>query len=101
MTVTVEFLSLPNVVEMVGSRSVAIDLPGATGATGATVPDLIAALVRRFGEPLGAFLLDPSGALDYAVQVRLNRREWLRREQFDRPLADGDHVTFAMLLGGG
>jgi len=46
-------------------------------------------------------LLDGEGKLDLAFQVIHNRTAWLRREQLDRAVADGDTVAIAMLVGGG
>lgn len=95
MTVTVEFISLPNVVKMIGAKSVAVEFDG--GA----VADLVSALVARHGERLGRFLCDENGELDPAIRVRLGDAEWLGADRLERTLRDGDRVTLAMLVGGG
>jgi len=95
MKITVEFLSLPNVVKIVGGKALDVELRGRT------VSDLVNELVGRFGPKLGAFLLDESGALDMVFRVVLNQGEWLPREQLDRTLQDGDRVALTMLVGGG
>lgn len=94
MKVTVEFLSLPNVVKIVGGRTIEIEFAGWTPA------DLISELATRYGPKLSKFLLDESGRLDMSFQVVLNG-EWLPREQLDRTLKNGDHLAIVMLVGGG
>ena len=95
MKVTVEFLSLPNVVKLVGGKSVTLDFGGKT------VDDLVCEVASKYGQDVRDFLLDESGHLDPALRVILNKKEWLRRDQLDRGINDGDLVTIAMLLGGG
>ena len=93
--VTIEFLGLPNAAKLAGGKSFALSFAGGT------IADLVRALVEQRGEPLGRFLLDGEGKLDLAFQVIHNKTEWLRREQLDRAVADGDTVTITMLVGGG
>jgi hypothetical protein len=93
--VTVEFLGLPNAAKLAGAKSFPLELPGGT------IADLVQALADRHGEPLRRLLLDDEGRLDLSFQVIHNKTEWLRREQLDRPLGDGDVVTITMLVGGG
>ena len=93
--VTIEFLGLPNAAKLAGGKSFALSFAGGT------IADLVRALVEQRGEPLRRFLLDGEGKLDLAFQVIHNKTEWLRREQLDRAVADGDTVTITMLVGGG
>jgi molybdopterin converting factor small subunit len=95
MKITVEFLSLPNVVKMVGGKSVTHDF------SGGTIQDLVGEVAAKYGQPVRDFLLDDTGRLDTGFRVVLNKREWLTHEQLDRTLEDGDVVTIAMLVGGG
>ena len=95
MKITVEFLSLPNVVRMVGSKTVTLDF------VGQNVEDLIQEVVHKYGEDVRRFLLDDTGHLDVTFGVMINKQEWIRRNQMDRPLEDGDQVTILMLAGGG
>lgn len=95
MKVTVEFFSLPNVVKLVGGKSIGFDFPGRT------IRDLIQALADRYGPNLRRFLLDESGQLDLVLSVFLNQKERIPREQLDRTLKDGDTVMIMMLVGGG
>lgn len=93
--VTVEFPGLPNAARLVGAKSLPLAVEGAT------VADAIRTLVARGGEPLRRFLLDDEGRLDLAFHVVHNHRDWLRRDQLDRPLADGDVLGITLLVSGG
>ena len=95
MKITVEFLSLPNIVKMVGSKTITMDF------SGQTVHDLVQAVAAKYGEGVRKFLLDESGELDLSLTVAINKRDWIRRDQMDRPLHDGDRVTIMMLVAGG
>jgi hypothetical protein len=65
------------------------------------VADAVRAVAARGGESLRRFLLDGEGRLDLAFQVVHNGRDWLRRDQLVRQLAEGDVVAITMLVGGG
>jgi molybdopterin converting factor small subunit len=95
MKVKVEFLSLPNVARMIGSKTIVMDF------SGATVKDLILAVATKYGEKVQKFLLDENGQLDMSLSVTLNQQEWIRHNQMDRPLQDGDRVTIMMMAAGG
>jgi molybdopterin converting factor small subunit len=95
MAITVEFISLPNVVKMVGSKTVSMDF------SGQTVDALIRQLSEKYGKDVKNFLLDETGHLDMIFRVVCNKDEWLHRDQLHRPLHDGDHVTIMMLVAGG
>ncbi len=95
MKVTVEFLSLPNVVKMIGSKAITMDF------SGQSVDDLVEEVAKRHGAELGRFLLDETGRLDPTFAVTINKQEWIRRDQMNRFLREGDVVTIMMLTGGG
>lgn len=95
MAITVEFLSLPNVVKMVGSKTIAMDF------TGQTVEELIGQVTGKYGEKVKKFLLDETGRLDMMLKVLRNQEEWIQSDQMHRPLKDGDHVTIMLLAAGG
>jgi molybdopterin converting factor small subunit len=95
MKVNVEFLSLPNVAKMIGSKTIVMDFPGTT------VNDLILAVAAKYGEKVQKFLLDETGQLDMSLSVSLNQQEWIRHNQMDRPLQEGDRVTIMILAAGG
>ena len=95
MKITLEFLSLPLVSKIVGSKFLSMDF------SGKTVNQLVNELVNKYGQDLRRFLLDESGKLDGMFKVLLNKKEWIRREQMNKILRDGDLVTIMMLVAGG
>jgi molybdopterin converting factor small subunit len=95
MKITVEFLSLPNVVRMIGSKSVVLDF------SGTTVNDLVREVAEKYGRDVQKFLLDETGNLDMTLALMINKQAWIRHNQMDRPLQDGDLVTILMMAGGG
>jgi molybdopterin converting factor small subunit len=95
MKITVEFLSLPNIVRKIGSKSVVLDF------SGATVNELVREIAGKYGSDVQKFLLDDSGSLDMSLALMLNKQEWVRHNQMDRPLHDGDLVSIMILAAGG
>jgi hypothetical protein len=95
MKITVEFLSLPNVVRMIGSKSIVLDF------SGTTVNDLVREVAVKYGRDVQKFLLDETGNLDMTLALMINKQEWIRHNQMGRSLQDGDLVTILMMAGGG
>ncbi len=95
MAITVEFLSLPNVVKMVGSKTITIDF------SGQTVEGLILELTEKYGRKVQQFLLDETGRLDMMLKVLRNQEEWIQSDRMQRPLEDGDRITIMLLAAGG
>jgi molybdopterin converting factor small subunit len=95
MKIAVEFLSMPVVTKIVGSKSISLNF------SGQTIEDLMNELVTRYGEKVRGFLLDESGKLDRIFKILLNKKEWISRDQMSKILKDGDKVTIMMLVGGG
>jgi molybdopterin converting factor small subunit len=95
MKITVEFLSLPNIVRKIGSKSVPLDF------SGSTVNDLVHEIAEKYGRDVKKFLLDENENLDMSLSLLLNEQEWVRRNQMDKLLKDGDHITIMMLAAGG
>ena len=84
------------------------DLPEAVGGKrlevefeGETVADLVSHLQKRYGQAARDALLDEEGLLDPVIQFVVNKEAWVRHDQLDRPLHDGDNVTILALLAGG
>jgi sulfur carrier protein ThiS len=95
MKIVVESLGLPALAEVIGRRA-EIELEEGTLA------DLVDRLAARFGPRARRVLLDSQGRLDGAVQVLLNDREFVNREELaDRALKEGDSVKFMLLVCGG
>jgi MoaD family protein len=86
---------LPALPEAIGSKELEIEFDGET------VNDLIEYLVAQYGRKAKQALLDERGELDPVVQVLLNGEEWVTHDRLDRPLQDGDHLFFMIMLAGG
>lgn len=95
MKITVDFLSMPIVTKIIGSKKVSLDFYGQT------INDLLHHIIDKYGEKLGRFLMDENGKLDMVFQVYLNGKERIPRDRMDKILQDGDQVTLMMLVGGG
>jgi molybdopterin converting factor small subunit len=95
MAITVEFLSLPNVVKMVGSKTITMDY------SGQTIEGLVCQVAEKYGKDVKRFLLDETGRLDMLFRVVRNKEEWIRSDQMQKPLQDGDRITLMMLVAGG
>ena len=95
MKIQVEFLSIPRITRIVGSKSITFDLRGVS------IGDLIEEISGKYGREISNFLLDESGNLDAVFKVQLNKSEWIPKNGLDKPLKNGDRVTFMMLLAGG
>ncbi len=86
---------LPALPEAIGSKELEIDFAGET------VNDLIEYLVAQYGRKAKQALFDERGQLDPVVQILLNGEEWVTHDRLDRPLQDGDHLFFMIMLAGG
>jgi len=95
MTITVEFLSLPNIVKMVGGKTITLDY------SGQTVEGLIRQVAEKYGKDVKKFLLDETGQLDMTLKVMRNKEEWIQSDQMQTLLRDGDRLTIMMLAAGG
>jgi molybdopterin converting factor small subunit len=95
MKITVEFLSLPNIAKKIGSKTIVLDFAGAT------VRDLVREVAEKYGSDVKKFLLDEAGNLDMTLALMINKQEWIRHNQMERLMQDGDRVTIMMLVAGG
>ncbi|MFC1883817.1 hypothetical protein ACFL2O_03505 [Thermodesulfobacteriota bacterium] len=95
MSITVEFVSLPTVVKMVGAKTISMDY------SGQTVEELVHQVAEKYGKDVARFLLDESGRMDMTLKAVCNKEDWLKPDQMQRPLEDGDLVTLMMLVAGG
>ncbi|MEJ2110012.1 MAG: MoaD/ThiS family protein [Acidobacteriota bacterium] len=95
MALTVEFLSLPIVTKIVGSKTITVDF------TGQTVEGLIQEVSEKYGRKVQQFLLGDDGRLDMMLKVLRNQQEWIHPEQMHKPLEDNDRITIMLLAAGG
>ena len=95
LKITIEFLSLPVVVKIVGGKEISFNF------SGQTIDDLLSEIVNKYGQQLQNFLYDGSGQLDTMFKILLNKKEWISRDQMNKILKDGDRITIMMLVAGG
>ena len=95
MKIQVDSLGLPTLSKLIG-RKVQLEMPEGT------VEDLVARIVARYGLKARKILLDSTGKLDHSIQVFLNDKGLLPRQEYSsRVLQNGDSVKLMMLVGGG
>jgi molybdopterin converting factor small subunit len=92
MTITVHYVA--QLRRATGTPSEKIDLDGA-----GSLRALLAFLVRKYGERLGATLLGESGILRPTILVFVNDEQVAPAEGV--PLREGDSVTFLSPIAGG
>lgn len=95
MKIQVEFIGLPTVSKLIGSKTISVDFADKT------IDELIKHITKRYGKKVRDFLLDETGNLDLTFQVLLNGSEWISSKDINRPLNEGDNVRIIMLAGGG
>jgi len=95
MAITVEFLSLPNVAKMIGSKTITMDY------SSQTVESLIQQITEKYGKNVKKFLLDETGHLDMTFRIMRNKEDWIQSDQMQKQLQDGDHITIMLLAAGG
>ena len=95
MAITVEFLSLPNVVKMIGRKTITMDF------SGQTVESLIQQVTEKYGKDVKKFLLDETGHLDMTFRVIRNKEEWIESDHMQKSIQDGDCISIMLLAAGG
>ena len=95
MEVRVKFIGVPGAVQAVGHKEITaqIDEP--------TLGGLLRQLQSTYGAPLRKALFTPQGAVDNAIQILHNGRDFVARDALGQHLDDGDQVTFMMMMAGG
>jgi MoaD family protein len=95
MKISVEFLSLPMVSNIVGKKKLELD------TFGQTVKDVIDELINRYGKKVRDAFYDAQGNFDLMIQIALNGRSFIPPNKHNTPLKEGDNLIFMMLLAGG
>jgi molybdopterin converting factor small subunit len=91
----IKLIGFPDLKRLIGSNEIEVPLEGATFG------DLLRQLEYTYGAPVRKALLNEKGGVDGSVQVLLNDREWISREDLSLALTDGDRVTFLLMVAGG
>ncbi len=58
-------------------------------------------LQSTYGAPPRKALFTPQGAVDNAIRILHNGRDFVARDALDQPLDDSDQVIFMMMMAGG
>lgn len=95
MKVKVEFIGLPELRRLIGSKETTVTLRGST------IGDLLDELKRLYGNLVKDHLLDQQGKIQGVIQVIRNGKEWLARDNPMTELRDGDRITFLLMVAGG
>lgn len=96
MKVKVEVKGFPIVSDVMGKKTVELDLEGRT------VRDVVENLIGLYGKKVKEAFYDEKGRFDPIIQVALNGKTFVSPEEFEKPiLQDGDTVAFVLLLAGG
>jgi hypothetical protein len=61
---------------------------------GMTLHELMDSLVRKYGPPMKAAILDKNGNIDMEIRVVLNTTSYLTDDRMTTVLADGDSLVF-------
>mmetsp|Transcript_260 Transcript_260/g.113 ORF Transcript_260/g.113 Transcript_260/m.113 type:complete len:96 (+) Transcript_260:80-367(+) len=95
MKVNVEFIGLPTM-SIITGKQIIVDFPGST------ITDLVNHLAKKYGIKAEKSLLDKNKRLDMTIQVMIDDRGFIPRENLsDYKLKTGDLVRFMLLAGGG
>jgi molybdopterin converting factor small subunit len=101
MKVKIETLALPMLAEVFGSKNLKFEFQGAT------VADLLDALRKAYGKKLEKVLFERKAdksikyPIDPTMQILVDGRAWVNRDNVSTPLRDGSVVVFMLLAGGG
>lgn len=101
MKIKIETLALPMLAEVFGGKRLEFEFQGAT------VAELIDALCATYGRKLEKVLFERKAdktikyPLDPTMQILVDGRIWVNRDNLSTPLREGSVVVFMLLAGGG
>jgi molybdopterin converting factor small subunit len=95
MKIHAEFLGLPMVSDVIGTKKLVLDF------SGETVKDVMDELIRRYGKKVRDVFYDTDGHFDPMIQIALNGKSFIAAERHDTALNEGDNLAFILLLAGG
>ena len=95
MKISVEFLGLPMVSDVIGKKKLELNI------SGETVKDVIDGLIKRHGKKVRNAFFDAEGDFDVMIQTVLNGKSFIPADKHNSPLNEGDTLTFMLLLAGG
>lgn len=95
MRVRVKLVGLPKLARAIGQGEFDAQLDGPT------LGHLLRHLEARHGQQVRKDLLTPQGTVNDTVQVMRNGSDWIPRDALSHPLAEGDEITFLLMMAGG
>jgi molybdopterin converting factor small subunit len=95
MKIQVEFLGLPMVSDIIGTKKLVLDV------SGEKVKDVMDELIRRYGKKVRDTFYDTDGRFDPMIQIALNGKSFIDADRHDTVLNEGDNLVFILLLAGG
>jgi molybdopterin converting factor small subunit len=94
MKISIEFLGLPMISDVVGKKKLQLNI------SGETVKDVIGELIRRYGKKVRDAFYDAEGNFDLMIQIAHNGKSFIPSDKY-LTLKEGDSLTFMLLLAGG
>ena len=86
---------MPMLSDAIGANKLELEFPGETAG------EMVTHIATTFGKRAAAALYDKTGVLDLEVQILINHKTWVTRENLDERLKDGDRVQIMVMMGGG
>lgn len=85
----------PMLSDAIGTSKLELEFPGDTAG------QMVAHIVKTYGKRAADALYDKTGVLDLEVQILINHKTWVTRENLDERLKNGDRVQIMVMMGGG
>ncbi len=85
----------PMLSDAIGANKLELEFPGKTAG------EMVTHIAKTFGKRAATALYDKTGVLDLEVQVLINHKTWVTRENLDERLEEGDRVQIMVMMGGG
>ena len=95
MRVRVKLVGLPKLARALGQGEFDVQLDGPT------LGHLLRQLEARSGPQVRKDLLTAQGTVNDTVQVLRNGSDWVPRDALSFSLAEGDQITFLLMMAGG
>jgi molybdopterin converting factor small subunit len=95
--IKIEVLGLPALSQAIGKQEIELPITGRP----VTVQRVIDQMIQAFGSSAERVIRDDDGRLDPTIQIALNGKKFITRDELDTVLKAGDTLTFMLLMAGG
>jgi molybdopterin converting factor small subunit len=95
--IKIEVLGLPALSQAIGKQEIELPITGRP----LTVQRVIDQMIQTFGSSAERVIHDDDGRLDPTIQIALNGKKFITRDELDTVLKAGDTLTFMLLMAGG